>query len=320
MTEKQNMKEEKSYVIKIPVYTSERRVDTKGVFEQTYDGMTSYVIEKVKQFNNITGELTRNHRNKVKTTKIDSVEFKRIKIGEVESTLLKFSAYTTNHNDGFVVTSKKVKLKQKDKVGSDTNYVLLYPIIQGISSDRFRYHWLILIYEDPSKQNNELVSNVKSLLRHALNIKVKNIKLPVLLDKLKKIKRLPELDLKFTSYENGENDVDSSLRPFLVKSRLLRQRKESFKDIPFEKTESIIADDTFEDGYNKREIKVTIGNQEYKISKELIEAKEKVNSLVEEIFNSKFGVKESEIGNIYKNDFIIDIMTQVITNYLSGLK
>lgn len=314
------MEEEKSYVIKIPVYTSERRVDTKGVFEQTYDGMTSYVIEKVKQFNNITGEITRNHRNKVKTTKIDSVETTRIKIGEVESALIKFSAYNTNHSDGFVVTGKKIKLKQKDKVGSDTNYVLLYPIIQGISSNKFRYHWLILIYEDPNKQNNELVSNVKSLLRQALNIRIKNIKLPVLLEKLKKIKTLPQLNLKFTSYENGENDVDSNLRPYLVKSRLSRQRKESFENIPFEQTEELISDDTFEDGYNKREIKVTIGNQEYKISKELNEAKEKVNSLVEEIFNSKFGIKESEINEMYDNEFIVNIMTQVITNYLTGVK
>lgn len=314
------MEEEKSYVIKIPVYTSERRVDTKGVFEQTYDGMTSYVIEKVKQFNNITGEITRNHRNKVKTTKIDSVETTRIKIGEVESALIKFSAYNTNHSDGFIVTGKKIKLKQKDKVGSDTNYVLLYPIIQGISSNKFRYHWLILIYEDPNKQNNELVSNVKSLLRQALNIRIKNIKLPVLLEKLKKIKTLPQLNLKFTSYENGENDVDSNLRPYLVKSRLSRQRKESFENIPFEQTEELISDDTFEDGYNKREIKVTIGNQEYKISKELNEAKEKVNSLVEEIFNSKFGIKESEINEMYDNEFIVNIMTQVITNYLTGVK
>lgn len=314
------MEAEKSYVIKIPVYTSERRVDSKGVFEQTYDGMASYVIEKVKQFNNVTGELTRNHRNKVKTTKIDSVEFTKLKIGDVDSVLLKFSAYITNHNDGFVITGKKIKLKQDDKVGSDTNYVLLYPIIQGISSDKFRYHWLILIYEEPNKQNNELVSNVKALLRSALNIKIKNIKLPVLLEKLKKIKTLPELNLKFTSYENGDNDVDANLRPYLVKSKISRQRKESFKDIPFKKTEDLITDETFEDGYNKREIKVTIGNQEYKISKELIEAKEKVNSIVEEIFNSKFGIKESEMGKVYDIEFIVEKMTEVITNYLSGVK
>lgn len=312
--------EEKSYVIKIPVYTSERREDTKGVFEQTFDGMTSYVIEKVTQFNNVTGELTRYHRNKVKTTKIDSIHSERIKIGDVNSALLKFSAYTTNHNDGFVVTEKKVKLKQSDKVGSDTNYVLLYPIINGISSKKFRYHWLILVYEDPNKLNNELVSNVKTLLRNALNIKIKNIKLPVLLEKLKKIKTIPDLNLRFTSYENGENDVDANLRPYLVKSRLSKQRKESFENIPFSQTEEIIADETFDDGYNKREIKVTIGNQEYKISKELNEAKEKVSSLVEEIFNSKFGIKESEISEIYDTDFILDIMTQVITNYLSDVQ
>lgn len=310
--------EEKSYLIKVPVYTSERKVDTKGVFGQTYNGMTSYIKEKVRVFNTEIGELTRSNRTKIKTTKIDSIEFIGVKIGEIESSLLKISAYTTNHTDGFVETEEKFQLKENHKVGSDTNFVLLYPIITGISSDKFKYHWLILIYEDPNKQNLELISNVKLVLRKALNIKIKNIKLPSLLEELKSRKTIPELSLSFTAYENGENEVDADLRPYLVKSRLTRQRKESFENLPLDQTEDLINDDNFNDGYNKKELKLTLGNKEYKISKELKEAQDRISSVVEEVFNSKIAIKETELDKIYNKDFIVEKLTDVVTNYISG--
>lgn len=57
-----------------------------------------------------------------------------------------------------------MKLTKNDKLGSETNFMLIYPIIIGINQETYQYQWKILLYEDPTKDNNELVAICKTVL------------------------------------------------------------------------------------------------------------------------------------------------------------
>ncbi|MBC7451783.1 MAG: hypothetical protein H7259_09870 [Cytophagales bacterium] len=216
-------KKEKSYAIKIPVYSSELMKSSNGpLFEgATYEDMIKIVRKKIDAFQESRPKISKEQPHKAKTTEIDSIKYIDTIIGEVPAILIQISAYNTNLLDGYVETEKKITLQQNHKLGSETNFVLLYPRIIGLDTKDYKYQWLILIYEDPHKENVELVSTIKLALKKVLNISTANIKLPTLLDQLRKRGTIPELNLKFSSIINDENEVDVKLRSYLVKSFLL---------------------------------------------------------------------------------------------------
>lgn len=312
---------EKSYAIKVPVYTSaliEKPNDLFGGI--SYDNMIQYVKNKIDRYSKQTQKVYRFKRNKFQKKEIGEVNYIDCKIGERPAILLKISAYNTNLHDGYVETDKKITLKQNHKLGSDNNYVLLYPNITGIDVNNYKHQWLILIYEDPSKDNSEIASTAKLVLNYILNISTANIKLPEVLEELKKIKKIPELSLRFTSITNNENEVDVNYRSYLIASKFRKQKEDNFKNMPFEKTEEIINDLSYSNDFQKREVKISIGNKEYKITRDQMEsAKESIEQTVEEIFNETIGITEKEMGdNLYSPDFINSIFTTVLQKFLSN--
>ena len=313
---KEEKVKEKSYAIKVPVYTSAFIEHPSDLFGGvTYDLMISHIKKKIDDYNTGTNRVSKVRRNKVQKKVIGEVEYFDSKIGERPVALLKISAYNTNLHDGYVETDKKINLQQNNKLGSDNNFLLIFPNIVGLTTDNYKVQWLILIYEDPNKENYEIVETAKLVLKQILNISTANIKLPDVLEELKKMGNIPELFLRFTSISNDENEVDVKYRTYLVGSKLKKQRNENFKNMPFKDTEEIINDTSYKANYQKREVKISVGNKDYKIS----EAEENLNRTVEEIFNETIGITEKDMNEkLYSPDFIINTLTPVIHKYMSN--
>ena len=309
---------EKTYKIKIPVYSSELLEEPQGLFgSHSYIDMINFLDKKLVDFKEKKPKLSRRKRNKFKEVEIQNIEKTNCVIGEIPARLLKISAYNTNLIDGFVETETKINLKRKDKLGSETNFLLLYPTIIGLDSSSYQYQWKILLYEDPTKENSELVSISKLVLDKVFNIKICNIKLDRVLRELKEKKLTKELSLQFFSLTYDENEVDSYMTEYLVNSSLRKQKHENFENVPFEKVEKLIKDTDYELSYQKRIIKFYQNKKEVKLTNEYEEAKEKIKETVEEIFNSNVVIKEDDIDSLFKTDFIIEKMTPVLEEYLS---
>lgn len=310
----------KIYKIKIPVYSSEIIDGKKGFFEgHTYSDMVNYLDKKWLAYNGVKPKLSRKKRNKIQEIKIQDIEKHDVSLGEIPSRLFKISAYNTNLIDGYVETKTKIKLTKNDKLGSDTHFMLLYPVILGLNSNEYQYQWKILLYEDPTKDNKELVSICKIVLEKVFGIKVKNIKLDKLLEQLRNKKILPELSLHFTSHTFDDNEVDSYLRNYVVKSSKTEIKKENFKDVPIDLIEETINDTSYEEHYQKRILKFPFGKKEVKLTNELDEAKNKIKSTVEEIFNSEVNITEEEVDKLFELDFIIEKLTPVLQDYMSEM-
>ena len=219
--------------------------------------------------------------------------------------------------DGFVETKEKITFTKNDKLGSDTNFMLLYPRIIGLNETNYQYQWTILLYEDPTKDNRELVSICKTVLEKVFGIKTCNIKLDRVLKLLKEKKVISELAMQFNSQSNDDNEVETNLKEYLVNTHLKKIKYENFENVPFEDVEKIIENKDYESDYQKRVLKFIFDKKEYKITNEYIEAKETIKDTVEEIFNTEVIISEPEIESLFEIDFILEKMVPVIQQYLS---
>jgi len=311
---------EKSFIIKVPVYCSEivskRNNDMFGGV--TYEDMVKYVHEKVEKYNEQDDRASRNKRNKVQKREIGSVKCIDHKLGNRPCILLQISAYNTNLHDGYVETDKRITLKENHKVGSENYYVLLVPDILGLDPDDFEFRWIFLIYEDPLKDTQEIISTAKLVLGKILGIKSANIKLPQILEELKILKKMPQLSLSFKSITNDENDLDARYREYLVESKLKENKEQRYQDMPFDVTEELINDTSYTDRFQKRVIKVSNGQKEFRITHEqLTDASTTLKEAVEEIFNAEIAITEEDLNNrIYHVDFIMEKLAPVVHNYL----
>ncbi len=311
-------KKEKTYKIKVPVYSSELFENTKGFFEgHSYEDMINYLDRKLEEYTRSKPKLSRKRRNKIKEIEVQNIEQHNCEIGNIPARLFKITAYNTNLLDGYVETKERINLTKKDKVGSETNFMLLYPTIFGINSNEYQYQWKILLYEDPTKDNNELASICKLVLDKVFNIKVVNIKLERVLKKLKDRKIISELKMEFKSQTYDENEIDTDLKQYLVSASLKQIKNEKFQNVPFNEVEKLINDKEYEKDYQKRILKFILNKKEIKLTSEYVEAKEAIQETVEEIFNSGVVIGEAETEKLFNIEFIIDKLTPVLQEYLS---
>jgi len=312
-------KKNKTYDIKVPVYTTETFEKAKDMFGGvSHEHMNSFIKNKIEIFSKNNTSHAFNNRNKTKETVISDIIVHQNDQNK-DAILLQVSAYSTNLYDGFLETEEKISFERNHKIGSDTNFIMIFPIIKGIDSNKYSHHFLILVYEDPTKSDDEILKITRQLLNKILKIPIANIKLPTLLEELRKIKTIPELQMKYSSIDYNENDVDIEYQEYLVNGRLLKSKFHKFKDMPIAKIEEIINKPNEED-YQKKEAKIIVGKNEYKITKEMLnEASDEYKETAEKVFNMRTTITLEEMeNNIYEIDFIFSKLTPILENYLSN--
>lgn len=308
-------KKPKSYDIKVPVFTTEIFEKPKDMFGGiSYEHMNSFIEKKIEQFSQNSNQLTYENRNKTKKTVINDIKTHYCET-DAKAVLLQVTAYSTNHYDGYLEAEEKIPFKKNHKIGSETNFIMLYPIITGIDSNNYSHHFLVLVYEDPTKSDDEILKLTKQLLNKVLTIPIANIKLPTVLDELRKYGTIPELQMRYSAINYDEQGVDASYLEFLTDGNLSKIKVHKFKDMPFDKIEQIIESPN-DDDFQKKVAKLTIGKKEYKITKEMInEAKDELKLSVEKVFNMRTTITHEEMDNIHEINFIFSKLFPILENY-----
>lgn len=302
----------------MPVFTTHMMDYEEGFLKRvTYDEMISYLKGKLA---NYTLPISSDNRNKTKKTVISKIIPSDVKIGDVPALLLQINAFNTNLYDGYFEGSERIQFTRDNKIGSESNFVLFYPRINGLSPGHYTCYFLMLAYEDPTKDSGEVSKLAKIVAKQILNVPVQNIKISMILDELKSIGDIPELRIKYYSLTESDNNVDVKYASYLTKTSLKREEIRNFKNMPFTTMESLISDSSEDGNYQKKEITILGGKKEYKISKQLIaEAGEELSETAEKIFNAITAITQDELEHkIHNRDFIIEKMSSVISNYIAG--
>jgi hypothetical protein len=308
---------EKSYIIKVPVFTTTMKDDTEGLFGKvSYSEMLDVLKTKI---NNFQSEVSFENRNKTKKTVISKINFIENTLGEVPCLLLQISAYSTNFYDGYFEAEEKIPIQRSNKLGNENNFVLLYPVIKGLSSHDYTSYFLVLVYEDPTKDNGEVIKIAKNVVNKILNIPIQNIKLPTILDEIKQLPTIPELQIKYFSIYNADNDVDVKYREYLHSEKIKKSKEDYFKNMPYQTLSALLAEPE-DTEYQRKETKLIIGKKEYRITKELInEASEELKETAEKIFNAIASITQDELDNkVHNQEFIMEKLSAILTNYLSN--
>ena len=308
----------KLYTIKMPVYTTSMMDEEEGLFgKTTYEELISFLKGRLSLF---VSPISTDNRNKTKKTVISKINPTDVSIGDVPALLLQINAFNTNLYDGYFEGNEKINFTRDNKIGSDSNYVLFYPRIVGLTAGKYTRYFLMLVYEDPTKDSGEVSRIAKIVANKILNIPIQNIKMSMILDELKAINTIPELSVRYYSLTESDNNVDVKYASYLNSMKLKKEETRNFKDMPID-TMTELMSDTSEDGnYQKKETWIRWGRREYKISKQLIaEAGEELKETAEKIFNATSVITQNELEEkIHDVEFMIEKMSGVITNYISS--
>jgi hypothetical protein len=308
---------EKSYVIKVPVFTTTMKDDIEGIFgKNTYSDMLNSLKIKIKDFKS---EYSFENRNKTKRTVISKISFTDFTLGERPCILLQISAFNTNIYDGYFEADEKIQIQRNDKLGNENYFVLLYPMIKGLKSQNYTNYFLVLIYEDPTKESGETIKIAKHVVNKILNVPIQNIKLPTILEEIKQLSTIPELQIKYSALHNSDNDVDVKYREYSHTGKIKKLKEDHFKNMSPEKVSELLAEPD-DPEYQRKETKLIVGKKEYKISRELInEADKELKETAEKIFNMQIGITQDELDNkVHEQDFVIEKLKVVLADYLSN--
>ena len=308
----------KLYTIKMPVYTTSMMDDVEGLFgKTTYEELISFLKGRLSSF---VSPISTDNRNKTKKTVISKINSTEVSIGDVPALLLQINAFNTNLYDGYFEGNEKINFTRDNKIGSDSNYVLFYPRIVGLSASKYTRYFLMLVYEDPTKDSGEVSRIAKIVANKILNIPIQNIKMSMILDELKTINTIPELSVRYYSLTESDNNVDVKYASYLNSMKLKKEETRNFKNMPIDTMTDLISDSTEDGNYQKKETWIRWGRREYKITKQLIaEAGEELKETAEKIFNATSVITQKELEEkIHDKQFMIEKMSDVITNYISS--
>lgn len=308
----------KTYIIKMPVYTTSVMDEEEGLFgKTTYDELITFLKNKLASFNT---PISTDNRNKTKKTVIRKIDSTEVTIGNVPAVLLKINAFNTNLYDGYFEGSEKINFTRDNKIGSDSNYVLFYPRIVGLSEGKYTCYFLMLVYEDPTKDSGEVSRIAKIVSNKILNIPIQNIKMSMILEELKAIKEIPELSVRYFCLTEADNGIDVKYSSYLDSTKLKKEETYNFKNMPIDIMSDLMSDASADGNYQKKETWIRWGRSEYKITKQLIaEAGEELKETAEKIFNASSAVTQQELEEkIHDPKFMIEKMSDVISNYISS--
>ena len=310
---------EKSYKIQVPVFSTEIIEEGNVLFSDTYQNLISAIKQKLNDYD---GRLSFENRNKTQRTVVSNINCTEHTIGGIPCILLQISAYSTNLFDGYFEDEERHQFEKENRIGSDNNFVLIYPVITGLESHNYTRYFLILVYDDPNKEDsNHLIRIAKYIAKDILSIPVKNIKPKTVLDELRNVGNIPELQVKYYGIYNSENDVDVKFQEYLVGGRIKKSKTNNYKNMPFEMISDLLAETDDSGEYQTKRTIFRIGKKEFRITRQLIkDAEEQYSETAEKVFNAAIGITQSELENntIYQPDYIVNKLSGVISNYVSS--
>lgn len=305
----------KEYVVRVPIYASESIKNEETLFGTTYSSMIQTAKEVINKYNSdINWHVTSDKRAKTSVTGINRIDFIDCEIGRDQCLLLQATAYKTKLIDGYYESeaSEIIVFKENDKLCSNTHFILLYPnIFKGI------VYWRVFVYEDPTKTNDEVARVAKLIMKDILKCPIRSIKEERLLSDLTSQHLISGMEISFVSLDDNDDDTPPYLLPYLVDSKVKKEKKIKLENIPSEDCIKTYQDIGFPHTYNRRQIRYLLNNK--RVLTVVQEFRDNLQQTFEDSFNYSFGVSEAELkeGRIFDKDYIIEHMQSVVTNFMS---
>lgn len=319
-----SLKEKKLY-IKIPVYISqdiERDKEEIEIFSTSAVSLIEDVKSLINSYNDSPKIVYTGKKAKTTTIGIKHISYEDMNFNEDPCLLLKITSFKTNLMDGFLQSGKiensEIRFQPDDQLCSDTNFFILYPSVnKDIENNKVQAYWHIFVYDDPSKDNYDMSSVARLLMREIVKVPIHNIKPEKLMSELQKYQVISQVQIIMSAVSNDMEGIPKYMTKYSLTSKLKKEKSINLDNMSTEDAINAIHDESFINNFDRRQIRFVTQNR--RIFSMIQEYKEQLKSTIEDSFNYQIEVNEQDVknGNIFKTENIKKNVEGVFSNYLS---
>ena len=301
--------------IKVPIYIS-------SVLEESfysYPEMCQRIEQVITDYNNRLpdSKLSFTQRTKLKQKVIKFIHFDRYNFGHTPALLLRIEEYKQNNKDLYLensITAEQRDIALEDKIGSNYNYVLLYPLIRYLDNGNVENRWVAFVYNDPSKEDVDIKTTTHSVLSKILNLSVKAVMRESTRNRLHRTPVIPKVVANYVTVNNRPNDqVDLRQYELSCKST----RKITYQNLPQDELMYLMNDQP-EDVVSK---KITVQfnkNENVKMTYELNTENILIQTLIEESNGYEITLEPEDIATMHEPINVQQHLGDIITRFLSN--
>lgn len=314
MSKKSDKTEEKQHIIQVPLYSiplSEEDITT-SFFPTTYEQLIELIKERLNVFS--PHELKNN--KKEKKTVIESLSYIEKSINNIPCILVRCAVADSNLGDTTIEDKRTYQLPPTAKVKSANYHFLLYPKIDGPVHKRV-CSILMLVYDDPYHDSFNSCRIATTVTKKILRLKPINQKLDSVIHEIEVAQTVPQLQIMLSSYDSTNSDYAPKLNLYRVKTSNFRKQVVNYESVPKEQALEVIEDDDCGD-FSIKEISISIGKKQIKVRRDITKGIEAMKLTIDSVFNSHTTLTDEEMAKLYDEDFIIEKIKPILSNYLSN--
>ncbi len=302
------------HVIQVPLYSipiTEEDADS-SLFPMTYEQIVELIKERLDIF--APHELKNN--KKEKRTLIETLSYREKKIGRVPCILVRCAVADTNLGDTTIEDEDVINLSPTAKVKSANYYFLLYPKIDGPQRKRI-CSILMLVYDDPYHDSYNSCRIATTVVKKILKLKPINQKLDSVIHEIEQTQSIPQLQIMLSSYDATDSDYAPKINLYRVKTSNFKKQVVNYESVPRQAALEVIEDDDCGD-FSVKEISISLGKKQIKVRRDITKGLDAMKLTIDSVFNSSTTVSDEDMSKLYDEDFIIEKIQPILSNYLSN--
>lgn len=304
----------KEHIIQVPLYTiplSEEDTTT-SFFPRTYE----QIIDLVKDRLNVFSPHELKNNKKERRTIIESLSYREKSINGVPCVLVRCAVSDSNLGDTTIEDDNVYQLSPKAKVKAANYFFLLYPKIDGPQKKRV-CSIIMLVYDDPYHDSFKSCRIATTVTKKILRLKPINQKLDSVIHEIEATQTIPQLQIMLSSYDATDSDYAPKINLYRVKTSNFRKQVINFESVPKLEALEVIENDDCGD-FSVKEISLSMGRKQIKVRRDISKGIDAMKLTIDSVFNSSTTVTDEEMKNLYDEDFIIEKIKPILSNYLSN--
>lgn len=278
--------------------------------------MIDDVTNMIENYNNRAPEqkLRIPYRGKSKSKVIRAIHTTFYNIGAERCIQICVEEYKEGYSDLYYQTGNnpQVDINPGDRLGSNRNYALLYPLVEHRQQNVNR--WLVVVYDTPDKDDSDIIGTIKYTVNKILEFPFTFV-IPSV---LQGVQNVPKIEVSFATLENIDNE-QYALSNLITSRRAKKNRKIVYQDVPTDLIQVILDDNRNLRWYEKKLVRIFFDrNNRTAYTTYMITEDE--NGQIHQLMTAKYSYSEDvaaeDMVNINDQATMRNYFTSVISNYL----
>ena len=258
-----------------------------------------------------------NYRGKSRVKIIENIDYSLYNIGQVPCIQLCVRESKTGQENMYLQRAgqnDENQISQNDKLGSNQNYALLYPLIDQGGQPVNK--WLVIIYVTPGKDDIDMVNTFKNVVNKIFKFPFKYV-VPMNVNHQRVV---PKVEVTLSTIENV--DFNQFIRNDLITSSSSKStQKVEYLNIEADAAEEILNDNHDVNARTTRKVRFfhdAFNKSAYTTYTFSSEDNGVINSVMTTKYSEHDDIEPNQLETIYDVQTMRRRFTRVLTNYLSN--